>query len=158
MGTSRFRQRISLTGALLTATILGGSLASRPAHAAMGCMTDPFVVLSNGVVTHLYAVLPDNNVGDVRSVTYNLVIPAGTTVVQQVATDGLMGAKEHFQYSATNRAGKYNTTTVVQTATMGGRVTATTSIGTASSSTSGKVNQALHIHLDQNSQGNQNGQ
>jgi hypothetical protein len=121
-------------------------------------MTDPFVVLSNGVVAHLYAVLPDNTVGDVKSVSYSLVLPAGTAVVKQVSTDGLMGAKEHFQYFATNPAGTYNTTTLVQTATRGSRVTATTSIGSASSSVSGHVYQPLNIHLDQNSQGNQNGQ
>jgi hypothetical protein len=89
------------------------------------------------------------------------VIPAGTTVVLQVNTDGVVGTKEQFQYAATNPAGTYSTSTLVQTLTTGDPVTATTSvsnasasvgtasvsIGTASESVNGQVNQPLVVQL-----------
>jgi hypothetical protein len=110
-------------------------------------MTDPFVVLSNGQIMHLYAYLPQTSVGAVQSVSYSLVLPTGTTVVQQVGTDGILGAEEHFQFAATNPPGIYDTTTVVRTTTPGDPVTATTSIDLASGSTTGYVSQPLAIHL-----------
>jgi hypothetical protein len=110
-------------------------------------MTDPFVVLSNGQTMHLYAYLPQTNLGDVQSVSYALVLPAGTTVLLQVDTDGLLGTKEHFQFASTNPLGTYDTTTVVRTANPGDPVTATASVDLTSGSTTGHVYQPLAIHL-----------
>jgi hypothetical protein len=112
-----------------------------------GCASDPFVVLSNGATVHLDAVLPNTPIGDLQSVSYTLVIPAGTTVVQQVNTDGVVGTKEQFQYSATNSTGAYRTSTLVQTLTTGDPVTATTSISIASASI-GTVGASIEIASD----------
>ncbi|MGH2343906.1 MAG: hypothetical protein ACRDG4_01690 [Chloroflexota bacterium] len=126
---------------------LAGSLTHRSAYAAMGCMSDPLVILSTGTVVHLYAMLPDVNVADVQSVTYTLNVPTGSTMVAQVNTDGLMGMKEHFQFSAAGAAGTYSSSVLVRT-TMGGRpITATTQVGSGSSTVHGQVNQTVFMHL-----------
>ena len=121
-----------------------------PARAAMGgCISDPFVVLSNGGIMHLYAVLPNTALTDVQSITYSLVLPKGTMVLLEVNTDGIMGIAEHFHYTATNPPGVYDTTTFVQTDTMGDPVTATASIGLTGNSVTGEVYQPLQIRLYQ---------
>jgi hypothetical protein len=143
-----FRRRILFTTTLLVTGLFVGSLSTVPARAMVGgCMTDPIVVLSNGAELHLYASLPNTPIGDVQSVTYKLVIPVSTFVVLQVSTDGLLGAVEHFQYSATNPGGEYDATMQVKTVNTGDPETATLSLGSLSSSVSGQVYQSLHIHL-----------
>jgi hypothetical protein len=120
----------------------------RPIHAAMGgCISDPLVILSNGGIMHLYAVLPDSTINDLQSITYSLVLPKGTTVLLEVNTDGILGIAEHFQYTATNPPGIYDTTTFVQTATSGDPVTATASIGLTGASVTGETYQPLRIRL-----------
>jgi hypothetical protein len=126
---------------------LAGSFTPRPAYAAMGCMSDPLVILSTGTVVHLYAVLPDDNVADVQSVTYTLNVPVGASMVAQVNTDGLMGMREHFQFSAVGAAGTYSSSVLVQTTMPGRPVAATTQVGFVSSTVRGQVNQIVVMHL-----------
>jgi hypothetical protein len=158
MDTKRFLHRhLSFAVVPLSAALILTALTPRPAEAVVGgCVSDPFVILSNRTMMHLYAVLPRTSVGDLQSVSYTVVVPVGASVVLEVNTDGVVGTKEHFQFSATNPPDEYDTTTLVQTQARGDPVMATTTVLTggpsgdamASKSIMGYTNQPLTIHLD----------
>lgn len=153
MGAGRHvRERRLFAAVLLGAGLAAASLAPPPADAMIGgCVSDPFVVLSNGAIVHLYAYLPRTHLGEVRTVTYTVAGPVDTSVIEEVNTDGLMGTKERLRYSATNRPGDYDTTTEVATARPGDPVVAVTAVGLASSYRRGQAYQILSIHLSVNS-------
>src|SRR5581483_9055553 len=87
------------------------------------------------------------NVADVQSVTYTLNVPVGVSMVAQMNTDGLMGMKEHFQFSAVGAAGAYSSSVLVQTRIPGHPIEATTQVGFVSSTVHGQVNQIVVMHL-----------
>jgi len=93
--TTRHPRRALLGGALTAGGLLSGLLAVNTAHAAIGCRSDPIVVLSNGVTLDLSATIYDDS-SDVQQVNYTLQAPAGVWVQQAITTDGAVGYKEHF--------------------------------------------------------------
>jgi len=96
--TIRPRRRAVFGAALTAGVLVGGPFAAvHPAHAAIGCRSDPIVVLSNGVVLDLSATL-DADVAQVQSIDYTLHGPKGVWVVRAISTDGAVQYKEKFTF------------------------------------------------------------
>ncbi len=96
--TRRPSQRALLGGVALAAALVAvAPRAVTPAHAAIGCRSDPIVVLSNGVVLDLSATL-DADVSQVQEIHYKLHGPHGLSVVRAISTDGAVQYKEHFEF------------------------------------------------------------
>ncbi len=96
--TPRPPRRALLGGVALAAALVASApRAVTPAHAAVGCRSDPIVVLSNGVVLDLSATL-DADVSQVQEIHYKLHGPHGLSVVRAISTDGAVRYKEHFEF------------------------------------------------------------
>jgi len=95
----------------LLASLLG---APHHAHAAAGCRSDPIVVLSNGTILDLSAVI-GADVSTVTRISYTLHAPAGTSVVKVISTDGDVQYKEQFALRTDNPTGGYGVQVQVQT-------------------------------------------
>jgi hypothetical protein len=143
--------------ALLGGTLLAGALLAAPlagtARASLTyCTSDPVITLSNGAVLDLDATIADST-ADVQQVTYVVHAPAGTRMLTLVKTGGLMGLKETVQFSATDPANTYDTTTTVSTGQKGVAVTASTKVVSALGVTlgfksiSGLSGQTLLVHI-----------
>lgn len=128
MFASKRPLRAALGAGLLSAALLGSPLGSSHAHAMSACRSDPIVVLSNGAVLDLSAII-DDDITDISQVRYVLHAPAGTWVVSAIPTDGLMGYKEVFEFHADSPSsgsqGVYTSDAQVTTGTQGVAVTAT---------------------------------
>lgn len=98
LSTTRHSRRGLLGSALAAGLLAGGSLAVTPTHAAVGCRSDPIVVLSNGVVLDLSATL-DADIAQVQAIEYKLHGPKGVWVVRAISTDGAVQYKEKFAFN-----------------------------------------------------------
>jgi len=108
-----------------------------PARAEIsGCMSDPVVLLSNGMTVDMSAAINDVAT-DVVQVAYTLHAPVGTFVVGWQVSDGPLGPKETLQFYADNVPNTYNTTTVVSTLTPHISAVATTQVVSALASAGG---------------------
>ena len=113
---------------LAPASLLGLVLAPLPALAVHACYSDPIVMLSNGQQVDLSATIADN-LGDVQSVSYNLMLPAGVSPIRVVYTGGEFAHKEFVTYSnVSSTALQYTSITVVRTWGAGIGVTAHASV------------------------------
>jgi len=89
--------------ALLAAGLLINSPLVRVAHADIGgCRSDPVVVLSNGVVVDLSAVIADD-AADVRGVAYTLHVPAGLRAVSVAPSGGRSAPRKRSRWWPTTR-------------------------------------------------------
>ncbi len=110
---TRHRRRALLGAGALTAGLLaGGPPAVNHAHAALGCRSDPIVVLSNGVVLDLSAVV-DTDVSDVKEIHYTLHGPKGVWVVRAISTDGVAQYKEGFEFHDDSHVDDHNPSSAV---------------------------------------------
>jgi hypothetical protein len=143
-----FSGRRLMSVAVLTMGLLSGPLTAHRASAAIGlCRTDPIVQLSNGTVLQLRASIADD-AADIRTITYAVRAPKGTSIVRVVYTTELPNGTETISFSADNPAGTYDTDTFVSTTTRGVDVTAQTVVpSVGSGSVSGQSGQHLMVHL-----------
>jgi hypothetical protein len=105
------------------------------------------VHLSNGAQVQITATIgtADTNV---KSISYALHGPVGTTVNQVVFTSGSTGAKESFKYYADQMGQSYSSDTVVNTTTSPVTITATTFVVSGlSGSVTGLNKQDLIVNL-----------
>ncbi len=110
---TRHRRRALLGAGALTAGLLaGGPLAANHAHAALGCRSDPIVVLSNGVVLDLSATI-DTDVSDIKEIKYKLHGPKGVRVVAAISTDGVVQYKEGFEFHDDSHVDDHNPSSAV---------------------------------------------
>lgn len=136
------------------AFLLASGLAqSTSAHAQLAaCRSDPVVTLSNLAVIDLQAGISDS-LSDVKSVTYVVHGPKGTSKLAVVNTDTLIGLKESVSYVADDSSGTYDVYTTVYTGQSGVAVTAYTTVVSplgltlSSPTVSGKSGQTLHTHV-----------
>ncbi len=111
--TTRHRRRALLGAGALTAGLLAsGPLAAPRAHAALGCRSDPIVILSNGVVLDLSATL-DTDISDVKEIHYKLHGPKGVWVVRAISTDGTVQYKEGFEFHDDSHVDDHNPSSAV---------------------------------------------
>jgi len=106
MTTTMRRVRHLLAGALCLGAAPLTLAPTDHAHAALGCRSDPVVVLSNGVVLDLSATI-STDVSTVAQIGYTLHAPAGTTIARVVSTDGDVTYKEQFTLRTDSAAGTY---------------------------------------------------
>ncbi|MBV9282773.1 MAG: hypothetical protein JOZ41_22070 [Chloroflexi bacterium] len=135
----------------LTSLGLGASIWARPARAELApCRSDPVVILSNGVTLDLSAYINDGE-SDVSNVAYVLHAPGGTTISSVIGTDGAIGLKETFSFSADAPSNTYTVETRVTTGLHGIAVIATTDVvsaaATESVSVAGQDNQNLRVSI-----------
>ncbi len=140
------RSRRILQAGLLTAvaTLLVAGAASARIRT---CRKDPVVVLSNGQVVRMTAVIgaPDE---DVAFIAYTLQAPTGTTIEQIAYSGGPAAAqKEAVYFYPTLPAGQFSTTTVVYTTGAAADVTAITGVGGVSGEVQGWQQQPLVVNL-----------
>jgi hypothetical protein len=133
---------------MLLAGMITSLLVPQSVHAEVTiCRTDPRVWLSNGKTVTLIASSNDA-AGDVKSITYTLHAPVGTTVTRVVYTGFRFTGKETLRFFADKVTGRYTTDTVVTTGSSGIPVTAATSIPSVGvGAASGYANQDLIVNL-----------
>lgn len=108
-----------------------------------GCRSDPEITLSNGQVVDLAAQV-SRNTNQVRSVSYELYGPRGTTVSNYVDTSELANVTT-FSFHATEAGGRYSAWSTVQTAG-NATVVFTMTLGTDSYTVGGVDGQSLNVH------------
>jgi hypothetical protein len=119
-----FKRGFRLVAAFVGAGLLVSSFCAPRVHAHIGgCAGDPVVVLSNGDSLDL-STFVDDSLSDVRQINYTVHVPAGVREVVVLS----LGPTETLQVVDDNPSGTYDTTTWVDTATMGVGATATTTI------------------------------
>ena len=127
----RSRQVLRGASALLGSGVLLALLQAPLTHAAVGCRSDPLIVLNNGMVFDLSTTINDD-VSDVKLITYTLHVPYGVSLAQAVSTDG--DVKYHEQFLLVNDS---QTTTTGTPYTVGVQVTTHTAGITASATIAG---------------------
>ena len=120
----------ALRGAGILAILLGVGIPRRAA-AASGCRSDPIVILSDGIVLDVNAMIADAP-SDVKHIRYVLHVPDGATVIRAISTGGAVGYKETFQVKFDSALGVYTTEVQVNTGVHNVAVTATIEGGYAS--------------------------
>ncbi|HZT96282.1 MAG TPA: hypothetical protein VFB34_05540 [Chloroflexota bacterium] len=115
---------------------------SPSAFAIVGCRSDPVVTLSNLTTLDISANILDSS-SDLRSVTYTLHGPVGTSVLLFVPTDGLIGQVEHFSYVANQPRGQYSLSTYVSTGTKASVTVSALAVLGRSDQASGYSNQTI---------------
>ncbi|MBV9281166.1 MAG: hypothetical protein JOZ41_13880 [Chloroflexi bacterium] len=137
----------------LAATLFIGGLIACPFTAGKAsadisvCITDPVVLLSNGTMVDITAMIADQ-AADVKHVAYTLDAPAGTSVVAVMHSPGSIATVESFQFRADNGPGRYDSTALVTTGASGVPVTLMAAgSGLGSGSATGTSGQSLAVHL-----------
>ncbi len=103
----------------LALSLVAGMVLAPKAQASLGaCGSDPIVVLSNGVIVDLSALIGDA-ASDVQQVNYILHVPAGLTVRFVIHTPSRLGSKEVLQLFADDAANTYDGVTQVDTVARG---------------------------------------
>jgi hypothetical protein len=103
----------------LALSLVAGMVLVPRAQASLGaCGSDPIVVLSNGVIIDLSALI-GVAASDVQQVRYTLHIPSGLSVRSIIYTPSALGHKEVLQLFAGDAANTYDSVTVVNTGTKG---------------------------------------
>jgi hypothetical protein len=144
------RRLISIGIPAVFAAMLAGGLWTNGASAAAACRSDPVVTLSNGTQVTLYEDIYDS-ASDVSSISYELHVPGGVTVQSVVYSGSVATNLQTINVIADEKAGSYDTYTVVRTNTPYAVITAYMSVNNSKSSqTSGLSGQLLHTHLHVN--------
>jgi|SRR5918912_1429504 hypothetical protein len=150
--TARRARHVLLGAAVLSASVLAGSLAAPAAHAGYStCASEPVATFSNGYVMDMDATISDD-ASDVQEVDYTLNVPAGVKLVSWTDT-GVVGPKDKYSVNANNKAGNYTAGVTAQTATPNMNVAASTILLNATgaqvshSSASGHSNQQLWMQV-----------
>lgn len=136
----------------LAASLLAGMLLAPHAQASLGaCLSDPVVILTQGVTIDLYTNIADS-ASDVQQINYTLHVPTGLQKILIIHTSGLIGPKEYFQISADDAANTYDSVTEVNTGATGLTVKARLTVialphTPVSASISGLDHQNLPLHV-----------
>ena len=149
--TARRACHLLLGAAVLSASLLAGSLTAPVTHAGLaGCRSDPVALLSNGYTLDLNATL-DVDASNVQNVRYTLNVPSGVSLVSWTDTAAL-GPKDTYTVNATNSAGNYTMGVSVDTATPASVTASTTLVNplkvkVSGNSASGKSKQQLWMKV-----------
>ena len=125
--TARRACHLLLGAAVLSASLLAGSLTAPVTHAGLaGCRSDPIAILSNGYALDVNATV-DVAVSAVQNVRYTLNIPSGVSLVSWTDT-AAVGPKDTYSVNANNSAGNYAVGVSADTGTPNVGVTASTTL------------------------------
>jgi hypothetical protein len=108
--TARRTRHLLLSAAILSASVLAGSLAAPDTRAqTSACASDPEITFANGDVMDLSTVLPPTQpVQDVSGVTYVISMPSDTHVVNEADTAALgISGKDSISYQANEPANSH---------------------------------------------------
>lgn len=136
----------------LATCLLAGLLLAPHAQASLGaCLSDPVVLLTQGVTVDLYTTIADR-ASDVQQVNYTLHVPTGLQTIAIIRTSGLIGPKEFFQIYPDDVANTYDSVTEVNTGATGLTVKARLTVIDpphlpVSASISGLDHQNLPLHV-----------
>lgn len=151
--TQRARRALARrTARALAASLLAAMFLAPHAQASLGgCLSDPVVILSQGVIIDLYTVIKDST-SDVQQVNYTLHVPVGLREIAIIYTSGVIGPKESFQIFADDAANTYDSVTEVNTGATGLAVKARLTViaplhAPASASIAGLDHQNLPLHV-----------
>lgn len=138
---------IRLLAIVLAFSVCVAVSAQKTAVASLiSCRSDPLVILSNGTVLDISADI-DTLLTNVEEVHYTLHIPTGLSVVAALSTPNWPTTVETFTVYADQSAGKYSTTTTVETTTSNTAVTANFLVNLTYRTTSGFNGQALTVSI-----------
>ncbi len=141
---NRFRAGVVIVTVLGSIFLTG--IAPSSAFALAGCRSDPVIVLSNLRTLDVSATIYDST-SDLRSVTYTVHGPSGTSVVLALSTDGLVGQVEHFKYVADQLPNHYSVTAYVSTGTTSRVTVSGITLAGRSESLSGYSNQPITFNF-----------
>lgn len=131
----------------IAAVALIGLLTVLPPPAYTGllrCRSDPAVLLSNGTLIDLTAVV-DAMLWDVASVNYTLHVPMGLRAILVIRTPNWPGTKETFKIIADQAPKVFDSTTIVLTKRRGVGVTANLLVNLKFAAASGWDGQPLRV-------------
>ena len=125
--TARRARHLLLGAAILSASVLAGSLVAPAAHAGYStCASEPVAILSNGYAIDVTASI-NTDASDVRNVSYTLNIPSGVSLVSWTDT-AAVGPKDTYSVNANNSAGNYTVGVTAVTGTPNLSVKASTTL------------------------------
>jgi hypothetical protein len=147
-GLTRTAGRGLAAASVLALALFAGPLRPHDTFASIGfCREDPVIVLTNGHVVQMGAVIGDD-ASDVQRVAYHVAGPQGAKVVKVINISGALASKVTVDYTDSNAPNTYDSDVMVTTGASGAAVTAESWVNNVGFGTvSGHSNQDLTIHL-----------
>ena len=136
---------------MLLALLLGGIVFPGVVQAgSSGCRADPIITLTDGTQIHMIASI-DTEMYNVQSVYYEVHAPVGSTVLNVLYTEGILGLHEVVLFYADAPPNQYTTITTVYTDPRNIAVSTTSTVirlvGVATGSAQGIDRQRLAVEL-----------